>query len=359
MKHHLRNIFCGIALVVLLAILTISAFAAGTTLTVVSPETIPGVGGTFTVQVAIAGNPGLQSAQYTLSYDKSVVECQKVKLGSVLADSVSAKNPNADIGAIVSCAATEEMTDDGVMSEYTFKVLSSEKVTFGLAVDCLQDANGKRIQADIQMDPPADDGEDDQLVISKKIFSDVPACFWASEYIEKAVDMQLLDGSSGGTFCPDREMTRAEFVAQLYKFSGAEPVSQQAGFKDVAKGASYRDAVNWAKANGYITGDGVYFHPNNGITRQQMVTILYRYYHGSVDNIGKMVMNFSDPMQRFTDRVQLAPWAEEAMQWAVYYGIIKGTSDTTLRPRCIVTRAQAAAVFVRCAEKFNGEEETE
>ncbi|MFQ6976673.1 MAG: S-layer homology domain-containing protein [Oscillibacter sp.] len=53
------------------------------------------------------------------------------------------------------------------------------------------------------------------------------------------------------------------------------------GFTDVAADAFYADAVAWAVESGVTNGttDST-FSPNNGCTRAQIVTFLYRAYQG-------------------------------------------------------------------------------
>lgn len=53
------------------------------------------------------------------------------------------------------------------------------------------------------------------------------------------------------------------------------------GFTDVAADSFCADAVAWAVENGVTNGtSATTFSPNNGCTRAQIVTFLYRAYQG-------------------------------------------------------------------------------
>ena len=124
-----------------------------------------------------------------------------------------------------------------------------------------------------------------------------------------------------------------------------------AGFRDGEPGTWYSDAIDWAAEQGYVTGTGdSAFSPNASISRQEAVTILFR-YSGGVSGAELMFSSMYD--SQFTDSDSIAPWAESALDWAIYHGVITGTSQTTVSPTATATRAEAAALFVRYSEKIN------
>ena len=69
-------------------------------------------------------------------------------------------------------------------------------------------------------------------------------------------------------------------VTFLYRALGTAPTTAN-GFTDVAANAFYTDAVAWAVENGVTNGttDST-FSPDNGCTRAQIVTFLFRAYQG-------------------------------------------------------------------------------
>lgn len=131
----------------------------------------------------------------------------------------------------------------------------------------------------------------------------------------------------------------------LHRMAGKPTASTAAAFTDVSQNAWYRDAVNWAAEKGYVNGTGENsFNPDGKITRQEVVTILFR-YSGSQSGAETMFTAAYD--SQFTDSGAIAPWAKTAMYWAIYNGVVNGTSPTTVSPTATATRAEVAAIFVR------------
>ena len=350
MKRH-NFIRRGLLLVLMIAMLSLPAYAAGTSLKIDAPASLPAVGETFTVKVDISGNPGLCAAQYTLAFDKTVVTCVSASVGDVLKGTLSAANPDAADGAIVAAAATSPAKGDGSIGVFTFKVLKSGETGFALKDAVFSDANGASISTNV---PAADSSQkpsapakpdqpktDDPTEPSNpgenagQTFLDVPKSFWGYESIERAAQLGYVNGVGGGKFEPNRQLTRAEFVTMLHRMAGKPTASTAAAFTDVSQNAWYRDAVNWAAEKGYVNGTGANtFSPDGKITRQEVVTILFR-YSGSQSGAETMFTATYD--SQFTDSGAIAPWAKTA-------------SPTTVSPTATATRAEVAAIFVRYAK---------
>lgn len=107
-------------------------------------------------------------------------------------------------------------------------------------------------------------------------FADVPAGSYYAKAVAWAVENGITLGTGDGTFSPNATCTRAQSVTFLYRALGTAPTTVN-GFTDVAADAFYADAVAWAVESGVTNGttDST-FSPNNGCTRAQIVTFLYR-----------------------------------------------------------------------------------
>ncbi len=172
-------------------------------------------------------------------------------------------------------------------------------------------------------------------------FADVETGAWFAKSVDFCEKAGLMNGIGNGRFAPNTVMTRAMLVQVLYNLSGTKTASY--GFTDVADGAWYADAVNWAAANGIVMGTGSNrFSPNDPITREQMVTILHRY----ASHFGTME-GAEDALAGFADTAQVSEFAGDAMAWAVDTGLITGTTATTLSPKGQATRAEIATVLMR------------
>ena len=352
----LKKGISAVLLIALLLSLTVGAAASGLVLTASAPQKLPEVGQTFSVPVKISGNPGFSSMQYTIAFDQTVVQCTEIKLGGILGGMMAVTNEAADSGAIVVGASVKPVTENGTLSIFTFQVIHSGDPAFSFS-DCLfADTDGTELPISTEFDlrkeiETQETIEDETLPAdyTEQTFSDVPHGYWGFEAIEQAARMGLVTGNPDGTFRPENEMTRAEFVTMLYRLSGDGPAEQSVVFDDVASSDWFFEAVNWAAAKGYATGSGTAFHPNGKITRQEVVTILYRYHDGG--GMETLLGSFGvDNLSPYTDRASVASWAEDSFRWAIFNGIINGTSAATLSPVKTATRAQVAAIFVRYSE---------
>lgn len=367
-------------LFLLSVLLTLPVNAAGMTVSIHAPETLPEVGETFTVTVEISDNPSLCAAQYTLTFDQNIVSCENASIGKVLSGTLSATNPKAASGAIVAAASTTPMEGDGSIGEFTFKVLAKGTTTFSLEDCVFTDADNQQIKPNIssvsvetakaieseeksetvepgeknestktEPDEPEKGTEvtqpEETTVNKVQTFSDVPKSFWGYEYIEAAASKGFVNGMADGTFDPDRDMTRAEFVTMLYRMAGKPTVTEAESFTDVSTDEWYSDAVNWAAAKSIVNGTSdTTFDPNGKVTRQEAMTILFR-YSGGASGMEAMLTGIYD--SQFIDSDTIAPWAKKAVYWAVYNKIVNGTTDTTVSPLGTATRAQIAAILVR------------
>ena len=176
-------------------------------------------------------------------------------------------------------------------------------------------------------------------------FTDVKEGDWFYEEVLYAYENGLMNGVGDNRFAPNSATTRGMLVTILYRLEGEPDVTGEAGFDDVAAGQWYTDAVIWAAANDIVNGIGDnQFGPENTLTREQLVTMLYRY----AQNKGYDVTASAD-LSGYPDAGQIQSWAQEAMTWAVAEGIVEGM-DGNLNPAGSATRAQIATILMRFCE---------
>lgn len=115
--------------------------------------------------------------------------------------------------------------------------------------------------------------------------------------------------------------------------------TQALPFQDVPEGAWYQSAVSYVYRRKLFSGtSATIFSPQHAMTRQQMVTFLWR-LSGSRDT--------QNTLDQYNDFTEIAPYATKAMGWAVEKGLLSGTTPHTLTPNRAVTRAQAAVILAR------------
>lgn len=94
-----------------------------------------------------------------------------------------------------------------------------------------------------------------------------------------AVSLGIIKGVSPTALEPRSACSRGQLVAILHRLYG-EPAAPVDVFSDVPGSSYYAQAIGWASSEGLVQGIGSgLFDPNGDITREQLVTILYRIKH--------------------------------------------------------------------------------
>ena len=177
-------------------------------------------------------------------------------------------------------------------------------------------------------------------------FPDVDENDWFYDEVVYVYENGLMNGVENNRFAPNTATNRAMLATILYRLAGEPAVSGDLPFTDVAAGTWYTDAVLWAAQNGIVNGLGENtFAPMNTLTREQLVTMLYRYAEAE----GYDVSAAAD-LSGYPDAGKVQPYAQEAMSWAVAEGIVAGMEDGTLNPAGNATRAQIATILMRFCE---------
>ena len=186
-----------------------------------------------------------------------------------------------------------------------------------------------------------------QTVSYVGLFDDVAADAWYAPAVDYVKYGRLMYGTGNNLFQPDAQMTRAMLAQVLYELEGAPSVKGlSCPFTDVG-GSWYTDAVIWAYNAGVVAGvSATQFAPNEALTREQMVTMLFG-YAGREETLS----GSDGALASYQDQASVSDWARAAMAWAVSSGVISGTSATTLSPQKIGTRAEVATVLMQFCEQ--------
>lgn len=378
MKKRIAAIFTALMLV------CINAYAAPPGVTVVIPSKDNLADEKYVIMVAIAENPGFAAAQIELVYDKDVIECQQIIPGEVLKGMLTDTNPQATgekQSAILSAAGAENISVSGNIASFVFDKPKDGNPAFEFTQLELTALDGTKLDLDINIqndygdissggekEPDSKPGDSSsggggkhnsgsgQITIQPsgdvkpaedtkptKVFTDVEETHWAKAYIDKAVEIGVVSGYENGTFLPDKEMSRAEFATIVWNMAGKPASEEKLNLNDVTPDDWFYTQIAWAYQNGYISGTSENkFSPNANITREQAMTILWRY---------KGSPNAENVTDKFSDCNELSDYAKSAMNWAVANNIISGTSETELSSKSNATRAQLAAIIVRILNK--------
>ena len=168
-------------------------------------------------------------------------------------------------------------------------------------------------------------------------FNDVQESAWYYDAVRFVSENGLMAGVSAGVFDHSANMTRAMLAQILYNKEEQPAVGSGGVFTDVAAGTWYYRAITWAAENRIVSGYGNgIFGPNDQITREQLVTMLWRYAGSPAAAVKEL---------NFTDAGEISAYALEAVCWAVEKGIINGIGGNLLDPQGLATRAQAAQML--------------
>ena len=170
---------------------------------------------------------------------------------------------------------------------------------------------------------------------STKTFSDVSSSDWFADAVKYVSDKGMMNGTGTGKFSPADSTTRAMLMTVIARYAGADTTGSNPW---------YQKGMEWAKANGVSDGTA----PNANITREQLVTMLYRY----AKSTGKDVSVGKDTnILSYADATTVSEYAVPAMQWACGAGIVNGANGK-LNPQNNATRAEVAAILMRFCENI-------
>ena len=404
-KKRITVWLCALAMLLSCAA-PVAGAAEGVSLELQVPETLPPAGECFEVRLLLTENPGVNTVQIILSYNHAALRCVGIEQGELLRGMLSAENPDAKAGAVIAAAAVEPVTAAGELADFTFEVLIPGEANFSLKgskfgrddaefplAGTLTYIEAEPQEAEEPITPPSvPDREpaappdaptedappeeptdappdvppeesteeppdaptggspaqaEDEAVLFH--FSDVEG-HWAEAEIGRAAGMGLVNGREDGSFAPNAKMTRAELVTVLWRMEGKPEASRTLGFPDVSADSWYADAVQWAAAEGIVKGnENGSFDPNSNITREQLAVILFRMSGG----VSGMELIFADTYdEHYQDSGEVSAWAKSGVYWAIYKGLIKGTTADMLSPKNTASRAEVVTLLLRYADKI-------
>ena len=156
-----------------------------------------------------------------------------------------------------------------------------------------------------------------------------------------------MNGVAEEIFAPEELATRGMINAMSARLATATSLE----VVDATEAKIDTDKAHWAfgtectaLANGWSNGLGtledgtVLMGTDNNVTRQQLVTMIYRFVKAE---------KAEGSLAAFADADKVADWAADAMNWAVANGIVTGKTATTLDPEGNATRAEIATIYAR------------
>jgi hypothetical protein len=177
---------------------------------------------------------------------------------------------------------------------------------------------------------------------------DVPANYWAANFIERLYDAGITGGCGSDNYCPGNVVTRAQMAIFLLRgihgSSYAPPaVGDSTGFEDVKPGYWAAAWIKQLAAEGITSGCGsAKYCPESPVTRAEMAIFLLRSKYGASYRppaVGDSSTGFAD--------VEPTYWAAAWIKQLVAKDITAGCGNGNYCPASPVTRAQMAVFLVR------------
>ena len=159
---------------------------------------------------------------------------------------------------------------------------------------------------------------------------------YAEKQITDWINKGFILGFPDGTFRPEAEVTRAQFVTLLnraFKLTGTDKLNKT--FSDVTKDKWFYNDVIIVTSNGILEGypDGT-FGAEKPISRQDAGVIIGRYL--SLANI-----SYTNKYQNIADKSEISDYAVENIKTLAESDIITLKSGNKLNPKANITRADA------------------
>lgn len=171
-----------------------------------------------------------------------------------------------------------------------------------------------------------------------KSFSDING-HWAQAAIERAVQLEIADGYSDGTFKPNAVISRAEFAVMISRALKLNEQSSASSFADQKAIPSWAEEhVNRVVTAGLFGGysDGT-FRGSNNITRAELAVIIARAAQLDVKEAATL---------SFDDAASIPAWAKNEIAAAVKEGLVSGTGGNRFEPAASATRAEALTLIM-------------
>lgn len=178
---------------------------------------------------------------------------------------------------------------------------------------------------------------------------------WAESYITDMNQKEVLKGYPDGTYLPENNITRAEFITAFVRLLSSFDLIT---VTDDVTGVFSDCNGHWAEK--YITAayqskiavgrSDTEFDPEACISRQEIAAFIAR----------ALSLTASADKTSFSDNVAIDSWALNSVIACAENNILSGYPDGTFRPQCNATRAEIATMLSRTyaqIEKLKAEEE--
>ena len=191
---------------------------------------------------------------------------------------------------------------------------------------------GSDVTIEVTFQPVSGGGTSGDLTITAPAgwvnpYTDVAANAWYYDAVGYATANGLMGGVGSNAFDPSGSMNRAMVWTVIARLAG----------QSISGSTWAEDARTWAMAQGVSDGT----NPDGAVSREELVTMLYRYAGSPAMNVPELAL-----IGNYPDSADVSAWAQNAFAWAISKGIIEGR-DGKLAAGEVLTRAEAATILAR------------
>jgi S-layer homology domain len=172
-------------------------------------------------------------------------------------------------------------------------------------------------------------------------FPDVPANYWARNFIGQLVGRGLLQGYPDGAFRPNDPVTRAELATIISKAFDRNKTRDMATFRDLATNHWAYPAISDAYEMGFLgSPNSRSFNPDQNVSRLDVLVALAR-------GLGLTPSGSPDRILRvYRDAGTISAAERRAIAAATEKGLVVSYPNVRfLNPRRVATRAEVAALI--------------
>lgn len=174
---------------------------------------------------------------------------------------------------------------------------------------------------------------------------------WARPYIEGLLEKDIVSGTDGSHFEPDRQIRREEVVKIIVRAMNMAAVNAVSVYEDVKADGWYYSYIVAAEKNGLVSGmSDTEFGIGRNIIRQDLAVLVARML--SMNGI----MLDSEFHEVFEDEASISDYAKDAVSALKNLGVVSGDDMNCFNPKSEATRAEVARMIAETIKLMDSEE---
>lgn len=182
--------------------------------------------------------------------------------------------------------------------------------------------------------------------VTKSEFTDLPKTHYASEAVAYLKEKGVISGYPDGSFAPDREVNRMEFVKMLVEAFELTKTEETIGaYADLSEDSWYYDYCVAGITNGILTGiSETEIGTDLSVKRQDVCVFLARLLEK------KGIVPEEKGSVSFSDEESVSDYAKESVALFAQAGIVNG-SDGNFYPQKAASRAECAKIIYQVVKE--------